>query len=45
VVAKWVGEGWSGRSGLAVLTIICGGDKQDSTIQHREVYLMSFDKP
>ena len=43
---KGLVEGWIGSLGLADGAIILvGGNQQDSTIQHREVYSKSYDKP
>ena len=42
----WVGEGWSKRLELADVSYYIGRDKQSGpTIQHRELYSMSYDKP
>ena len=41
-----VGEGWTGGLGLAGETITYRMDKwQGPTVQHREVYSISLDKP
>ena len=39
---RGVGKGWNGK--LRLSAIIQGGDKQeDPTVQHGELYLMSYD--
>ena len=42
---RGLGEGWSGRLGLADVTIIYRMDKQGSAVQHKELYSISYDKP
>ena len=38
-----LGEGWSGKPGLADVSYCM--DKQGATVQHRELYSVSYDKP
>ena len=40
-----VGTGWIGSLGEQIQTIIYRMDKQGPTVQHRELYSISCDKP
>ena len=43
---RGLGEGWSGSLGLADVSFIYRMDKQQGpTVQHRELYSISYDKP